>query len=58
MANVRIPEGDPSDHDDHAAGLTRRETLANGAKLVIGAGIGAQIMAATGAETAIARQVR
>ena len=40
------------------AGLTRRETLANGAKLVIGAGIGAQIMAATGAETAIAKQVR
>lgn len=54
MANVRNPEGSP--HSE--AGLTRRETLANGAKLVIGAGIGAQIMAATGAETAIAKQVR
>ncbi|HET6831241.1 MAG TPA: hypothetical protein VFH44_07810, partial [Solirubrobacterales bacterium] len=39
-------------------GMTRRESLVNGAKLVVSAGIGAQIMAATGAETAIAKQVR
>ena len=60
MANVRrTASGDPLDQGPRAeAGLTRRETLANGAKLVVGAGIGAQIMAATGAETAIAKQVR
>ena len=40
------------------SGVTRRDAILNGAKLVAGAGIGAQIMAATGADTAIAKQVR
>ena len=35
----------------------RRGTLLDGAELVVGAGIGAQIMAATGADT-VAKQVR
>ncbi|HET6831145.1 MAG TPA: alkaline phosphatase PhoX [Solirubrobacterales bacterium] len=48
----------PGGEYPETVGSTRRETLQNGAKLVIGAGIGAQIMAATGAETAIAKQVR
>jgi len=55
MANVRNLDGSiPEDE----SGMTRRETIAGGAKLVLGAGIGAQIMAATGADTAVARQVR
>ena len=61
MANVRQPiEGpmSPGGEYPETAGMTRRETLANGAKLVVAAGIGAQIMAATGADTAIAKQVR
>ena len=61
MANVRKPKDgpmSPGGEYPELAGMTRRETLANGAKLIIGAGIGAQIMAATGADTAIARQVR
>ena len=59
MANVRIPEDGPLTPEAEAeSGVTRREAILNGAKLVVGAGIGAQIMAATGAETAIAKQVR
>ena len=61
MANVRRPtEGpmSPGGEYPETTGMTRRETLVNGAKLVAGAGIGAQIMAATGADTAIAKQVR
>ena len=48
----------PGGEYPETAGMTRRETLVNGAKLVVAAGIGAQIMAATGADTAIAKQVR
>ncbi|HEU4803598.1 MAG TPA: alkaline phosphatase PhoX [Solirubrobacterales bacterium] len=61
MANVRRPtEGpmSPGGEYPETVGSTRREALQNGAKLVLAAGIGAQIMAATGAETAIAKQVR
>ena len=58
MANVRIPTEGPLADAEREDGQTRREALANGAKLVVGAGIGAQIMAATGAETAIADNLR
>ena len=59
MANVRIPdEGPMRPGADDENGVTRRDALVNGAKLVVAAGIGAQIMAATGAETAVAKQVR
>ena len=59
MANVRIPdEGPMRPGAEDENGVTRRDAIRNGAKLVVGAGIGAQIMAATGAETAVAKQVR
>ena len=61
MANVNRPtEGpmSPGGEYPELAGMTRRESFRSGAKLVLAAGIGAQIMAATGAETAVARQVR
>jgi secreted PhoX family phosphatase len=38
--------------------MSRRETLAGAAKLVAGLSIGAQVMAATGADTALAQHVR
>lgn len=56
MANLNyLPDGDLTPQE---SGMTRREAVRDGAKLVIAAGIGAQIMASTGAETAIAKQVR
>src|SRR4029079_2257309 len=59
MANVRIPtEGPLAPGAEEQSGVTRRNAIRNGAKLVVGAGIGAQIMAATGADTAVAKQVR
>jgi len=61
MANVNRPnEGPmrPGGEFPELEGITRRETLKNGAKLVLAAGIGSQIMASTGADTAVARQVR
>lgn len=61
MANVNRPtEGpmSPGGEYPELAGMTRRESIANGAKLVLAAGIGGQIMAATGAETALAQNVR
>jgi secreted PhoX family phosphatase len=57
MANMRIPENVSIDQPVEP-GLTRREAVRNGAKLIAGVGMGAQIMAATGADTAIARGVR
>jgi uncharacterized protein len=61
MANVRRPtEGpmSPGGEFPELAGMTRRESIKSGAKLVLAAGIGSQILAATGADTAIARQTR
>ena len=55
MANVNFL---PDDQQNDGGGMTRREAIGDGAKLVIAAGIGAQIMAATGADTAVAKQVR
>lgn len=56
MANVNpLPAEDQAQEE---GGMTRREAIHDGAKLVLAAGIGAQIMAATGAETAIAERVR
>lgn len=50
------------DHDPELTAaqhlMSRRETLAGAAKLVAGLSIGAQVMAATGADTALARRVR
>jgi secreted PhoX family phosphatase len=57
MANMRIPEGVSIDEPSEP-GLTRREAVRNGALYVASAGLGAQIMAATGADTAVARSVR
>jgi secreted PhoX family phosphatase len=57
MANMRIPEGVSIDEPGRPA-MTRREAVRNGALLVAGAGMGAQIMAATNADTAVARGVR
>ncbi len=38
--------------------MTRRDTISGAAKLVAGLSIGAQVMAATGADNAMAKQVR
>jgi secreted PhoX family phosphatase len=56
MANVRV-EGD-GPIVPQQPGMTRRDAIRNGAKLVAGVGMGTQIMAATGADTAVAKQVR
>jgi secreted PhoX family phosphatase len=53
MANIRLPEG----HDE-ARATTRREVLRGGAKLVAGASVAAQVLAATGADAAVARTLR
>src|ERR1700742_4344190 len=58
MANLKnLPDPDP---DLRAARnlMTRRDTIAGAAKLVAGLSIGAQVMAATGADTGVAKQVR
>src|SRR4051794_20580214 len=55
MANIRTLS-DPA--AEWHAGMTRRQTLIRGAKLVAGASMGAQIMAATGASDALATRVR
>jgi uncharacterized protein len=54
MANLRLTDDDL----DPTGTSTRRELLRDGAKLVAGASIAAQVMAATGADTAAARAVR
>src|SRR5215813_3642267 len=54
MARMRLPE----DHTESAPTLTRRDALQRGAGLIAGLGVGAQVMAATGADTALAAQVR
>ena len=58
MANLK----NTTDHDPELTAakhlMSRRETLAGAAKLVAGLSIGAQVMAATGADTALARRVR
>jgi secreted PhoX family phosphatase len=57
MATIRLP--DPERDADERARLTRRETLFQGAKLVAGASLGgAQLLAATGAPSALASRVR
>ncbi len=48
----------PTDPEAGAAGLTRRAAIRDAAALVLGAGTAAQVMAATGADTALARGVR
>ena len=61
MANVRKPtEGpmSPGGEYPELAGMTRRDTISGAAKLVAGLSIGAQVMAATGADNAMAKQVR
>src|SRR6202012_5833540 len=58
MANLkRVSDPDP---DLTAAKnlMTRRDTISGAAKLVAGLSIGAQVMAATGADNAMAKQVR
>jgi hypothetical protein len=58
MANLK----NPSDPDPELTAaktlMSRRETFAGAAKLVAGLSIGAQVMAATGADTALAQRVR
>lgn len=51
---------DPIDNGqvEESGGLTRRAAIRDAAKLVLGAGAAAQIMAATGANSAIAQTVR
>ncbi len=52
---------DPIDHGPEeapAGGLTRRTAIRDAAKLVVGAGAAAHVMAATGANTAVAETVR
>ena len=58
MANLKhVPDPDP---ELTAAKnlMSRRESITGAAKLIAGLGIGAQVMAATGADTAMARGVR
>lgn len=58
MANLRLRALDDDNNDEGAGRSTRREALRGGARLVAGASIGAQVMAATGADTALARTMR
>ena len=55
MARTRIPS-DPT--EDIPSRLTRRSALTRGAGIIGGLSIGAQVMAATGADTAFAASVR
>ncbi len=54
MARMRLPD----DHLETPTGMTRRRALHRGAELIAGLGVGSQVMAATGADTALASQVR
>lgn len=54
MARMRIPV----DHHEALPGMTRRVALRRSAELIAGLSVGAQVMAATGADTAFAGQVR
>jgi secreted PhoX family phosphatase len=58
MANLRLRALDDDNNNDDQGRTTRREALRGGARLVAGASIGAQVMAATGADTALARTLR
>jgi secreted PhoX family phosphatase len=59
MANLKNTGDDPDPELTEVHNLmSRRETLAGAAKLVAGLSIGAQVMAATGADTALAQHVR
>ena len=60
MANVNLPTDDAvaKQAEGIQRELTRREAIRDGAVIVAGASMGAQIMAATGADTAMARSVR
>lgn len=58
MANLkRVNDPDP-DLTAAKSLMTRRDTISGAAKLVAGLSIGAQVMAATGADNAMAKQVR
>ena len=54
MARMRLPD----DHTESAPTVTRRVALRRGAELIAGLSVGAQVMAATGADTAFAASVR
>lgn len=59
MAHLRIPQQDDErSRWDAERELTRRDAIRGGVALVAGAGMAAQIMAATGAETALAETLR
>jgi uncharacterized protein len=60
MAQMRIPSDDVAAEqaESEARSFTRRQAIRDGAVLVAGAGMGAQIMAATGADTAVAQTLR
>jgi uncharacterized protein len=57
MANLRLPH-DQIERELQDGGTTRRDALVGGARWVAGASVAAQVMAATGADTAVARTVR
>ncbi len=57
MANLRLDNAEIGDQGEEQ-GRTRREALRDGAILVAGAGLAGQVMAATGADTALARATR
>ena len=54
MARTRLP----ADHPEAENTITRRVALRRGAELIAGLSVGAQVMAATGADTAFAASVR
>ena len=54
MARTRLP----ADHPEAENTITRKVALQRGAGLIAGLSVGAQVMAATGAETALAARVR
>lgn len=60
MAQMRVPAEDVAaeQSESEQRSFTRRHAICDGAVLVAGAGMGAQIMAATGADTAIAQTMR
>ena len=63
MARIRLPGDSSPERDEERAvseqaALSRRAVLRRGATLIAGMSVGAQVMAATGADTSVARATR
>ncbi len=58
MAQTHPPADSAPEPESPRAAATRREALHAGARAIAGLTVGSQVLAATGAPTALARQVR